>query len=105
MYYFCLHFGYVQYALAMVELFSELDADILLESSGTVYLCDPCKSITVISITSIHLVVAMFSNTQVDPLGDMISLTGKFSLMRHPYLEVTQFTEDDPFEDEEDNMD
>lgn len=29
LYYFCLHFGNSQYPLAMVELFSELDEDIL----------------------------------------------------------------------------
>ena len=98
-----MHFGEVRYPLAMVELFSELDADVLSESSGTVYLCDACDSVVVIPVTSICSVVAMFPDTQVDPSGH-ISLTGKFSLMRHPYLEVAQFTKDDVFEDEEDGM-
>jgi hypothetical protein len=80
LYYFCMPFGDVQYPLAMAELFSEPDADILLELSGTVHLCNPHESITVISITSIHSIVAMFPNTQINPLWD-ISLTGKFSLM------------------------
>ena len=50
----------------MVELFSEPDGDILSESNGTVYLCDPRESIAVMSITSIFSVVAMFPDMQVD---------------------------------------
>lgn len=88
----------------MVELFSEPDADVLSESSGAVYLCNACKSITVISIASIHSVVAMFPEMRIDQLDDII-VTGKFSLMRHPYLDVAEFTTDDSFEDEEDNVD
>ena len=90
----------------MVELFSEPDGDILSESNGTVYLCDPRESIAVMSITSIFSVVAMFPDMQVDLSGD-ISLTGRFSLMRHPYIEVVQFTGDHTFEDREanDNLD
>ena len=64
----------------MVELFSEPDVEVLLESSRTVYLCDPQESVTVLSIQSVHSVVAMFPNMQVDPSGN-ISLTGKFSLI------------------------
>jgi hypothetical protein len=46
----------------------------------------------------------MFPDTQVDSLGS-ISLTGKFSLMRHPYIEVAQFTDDQSFEDDEEDFD
>ena len=60
LYYSCLCFEDVRYPLAMVKLFSEPDTDVLSESSGAVYLCNACKSITVISIASIHSVVAMF---------------------------------------------
>ena len=88
----------------MVELFSELNMDLLLESSGAVYLCDPQESVAVLSIKSVHSVVAMFPDMQVDPTGN-ISLTGKFSLMRHPYIEVTQFTDDQTFDDGEENVD
>jgi hypothetical protein len=88
----------------MVELFSEPDADILSESSGTVSLCDPRESVAVISIKSVHSVVSMFPDTQVDSLGS-ISLTGKFSLMRHPYIEVAQFTDNQSFEDDEEDLD
>ena len=104
LYFFCLHFGDVQYPLAMIELFSDPDGDVLSESSGTVYLCDPCKSITIFPITSIHSVVAMFPDMQVDPSGN-ISVTGKFSLMQHFYIKVVQFTGDHTFEDEEVNDD
>ena len=100
LYYFCLRFGNVRYPLAMVELFSEPDVEVLSESSGTVYLCDPRESIAVLSIKSVHSVVAMFPDMQADPSGN-ISLTGKFSLIRHPYIEVAQFTDDQTFEDEE----
>ena len=100
LYYFCLRFGDVRYPLAMVELFSEPDEDIFTESSGTVYLCSPRESITLLPITSIHAVVAMFPDTQVDLEGN-ISDTGKFSLMRHPYIEVAEFICDQTFDDEE----
>ena len=86
----------------MVELFSKADEDVLSESNGTVYLCDAHERIAVISITSIFSVVAMFPDMQVDLSGD-ISLTGRFSLMRHPYIEVVQFTGDHTFEDREAN--
>lgn len=55
------------------------------------------------SIMSIHLVVAMFPDMQVDPLG-AISVTGKFSLMQQPYIEVVQFSGDDSFRDGEENI-
>jgi hypothetical protein len=88
----------------MVELFSEPDADILFESSGTVHLCDPCDCVVVLPITSIHSVMAMFPDTCVKLCRD-ISLTGKFSLMRHPYMEVAHFTSDSLFEDKEEDID
>ena len=88
----------------MVDLFSEPDANVLSDSSGMVYLCDPQERIAVLPITSISLVVAMFPDMQVNLSGD-ISATGKFSLMRHPYIEVAKFTSDHTFEDEEVNID
>ena len=104
LYFFCLRFGDVRYPLAMVELFSDPDGDVLLESSGTVYLCDPHERIALLPIMSICSVVAMFPDTQVDPSGN-ISTTGKFSLMRHPYIEVAQFTGNHTFEGKEVNDD
>ena len=104
LYYFCLRFGEVRLPLAMAELFSEPDAEVLSESSGTVYLCDQRECLALLPITSIHSVIAMFSDTQVDLLGN-ISVTGRFSLMRHPYVEVAEFTSDQTFDDEEANID
>ena len=100
LYYFCLRFGDVRYPLAMAELFSDPDAEVLSESSGTVYLCDPRERIALLPITSIHSVVAMFPDTQVDLSGN-ISVTGRFALMRHPYIDVAEFTRDQTFDDEE----
>lgn len=65
-----------------------------------VYLCDENNGIAVMSITSIHSIVSIFPDMHADPSGD-ISLTGKFSLMRHPYTEVMQFTSDHTFPDNE----
>lgn len=104
LYYFFLCFGDVRYPLAMVELFSDPDKDILSDSSGTVYLCDPQQCIALLPIMSIHSVVAMFPNMQVNPSGN-ISTTGKLSMMRHPYIKVMQFTGDQMFDDEEANND
>ena len=104
LYYFSVRFGNSRYPLAMIDLFSEPDEEILSESSGTVYLCNEHSSVAVVSITAIHSIVSMFPDTQVDPSGD-ISLTGKFSLMRHPYIEVAEFTSNRSFEDEGDDSD
>jgi hypothetical protein len=60
LFYFCLHFGDSWYPLAMINLFSEPEEDILSESSGTVYLCDEHNGVAVVSITSIHSIVSMF---------------------------------------------
>ena len=100
-YYFCLRFGDIQYPLAMITLFSEPDEDTLSESSGTVHLCDQDVGIAVVPITSVHSVVAMFPNMQVDTLGH-ISLTGRYSLMQHPYIDVAQFTGNLSFSEEGD---
>jgi Transposase family tnp2 len=99
LYYFSVRFGDSRYPLAMIDLFSEPEEDILSDSSGTVYLCNEHSCVAVVSIAAIHSIVSMFPDTQVDPSGD-ISLTGKFSLMRHPYTEVAKFTSDRTFEDE-----
>jgi hypothetical protein len=89
-----------QYPLVMVKLFSKPDEELLSQSSGTVYLCDPWESLTVVPITSIHLVVAMFPDLHVDPSGD-ISQRGKYSLMQHPYIDIVQFTGDPMLGDED----
>jgi hypothetical protein len=90
LYYFYMRFGDSRYPLAMVKVFSGPDEAILSSSSGTVYLCSPVEGregVVVVPITAIHSVVAMFPDMQVDSSGH-ISLTGKFSLMRHPYIDV-----------------
>ena len=85
----------------MITLFSKPDEDTLSESSGTVHLCDQDVGIAVVPITSVHSVVAMFPDMQVDTSGH-ISLTGRYSLMRHPYIDVAQFTGDPSFSEEGD---
>jgi hypothetical protein len=107
LFYFCMRFGNARYPLAMLRLFSVPDEGILAESSGTVYLCnelDGPGSIIVIPVTAIRSVVSMFPEMEVSPTGQ-ISLTGKFSLMRHAFIELSSFSTDGLFdEDYDDNM-
>ena len=86
-------FGESKYPLAMVNLFSLPDANILLASSGAVYLCDPLQGLVVISIASIRSVVAMFPEMVIDEDGK-VERTGKFSLMRHAYIELAKYSSD-----------
>lgn len=62
------------------------------------------EGIAVISVKAIHSVVAMFPETRVDHSGH-ISTTGKFSLMRHAYIELARFTSDGLFEEEDVSLD
>ncbi|KAH8981811.1 hypothetical protein EDB92DRAFT_1969673 [Lactarius akahatsu] len=87
-FYFCIRFGDTRHPLAMISLFSPPDANILSDSSGTVYLCDPMtgpEGLLVVPVTSILSVVSMFPDMHVTQDGH-ISETGKFSLMRHAYI-------------------
>ena len=106
LYYFCIRFGDSRYPLAMVNVFSEPDPEVLAESSSTVYLCDLLtghNSITVVPITAIHSVVAMFPEMRIEQSAGQTRtlLTGKFALMRHAYLEVARFTSDGLLDEEE----
>jgi len=86
-----MQFGWDLYPLAVVHLFSSPDPVLLQESSGTVYLCEPLDGIRVVPITSIKAVVCMFPDFKVTPTGE-IKPTNKFSLMWHPFLELTRRT-------------
>ncbi len=88
-FYFYIRFGESRHPLAMVTLFSLPDRDIFSDSNETVYLCEPLQIRVVIPITAIQSVVSMFPEYKVD--GDGTENTGKFSLMRHAYLEVTKY--------------
>ena len=71
-----------------VEQHEPLSRDMSAQDSG----------IVVIPMTSIHLVVLMFPEMQI--AGEWrISETGRFSLMRHAFLELTQFTDSELFKD------
>ncbi|KAI9430189.1 hypothetical protein H4582DRAFT_1783209, partial [Lactarius indigo] len=62
-FYFYIRFGEAQYPLAMVSLFSVPDAEVLLDSSGTVYLSEPgsgLEGLMIIPVTAILSVVSMF---------------------------------------------
>lgn len=105
LFYFYLLFGDTQHPLAMLSLFSDADEGILAESSGTVYLCDPIdgpEGLAVVPITAIHSVVSMFPETEVN-LAGAISHTGRFSLMRHAYIELSKYSSDGLFEDDYDD--
>ena len=93
LFYFYMCFGELKYPLAMVNLFSLPDTNILLASSGAVYLCDPLQGLVVISIVSIRSVVAMFPEMVISKDGK-VECTGKFSLMRHAYIELAKYSLD-----------
>ena len=89
----------------MVSLFSLPDPEVLSESSGTVYLCEPMAGsveLVVIPVTAIHSVVSMFPELQVSLEGHIIE-TGKVSLMRHPYIELVQFSDNGVFEGDDES--
>jgi hypothetical protein len=105
-FYLFMCFGDAQYPLVMVQLFSTPDKNVLQESSETVYLSEPLEGLMVVPISAIWTVVAMFPEMVVSQEGH-IERTGKFSLMRHPYIELSKFSvdsfanEDDEEEDVE----
>lgn len=103
-YYFYMRFGEHRHPLAMVSLFSLPDQDVLFDSSQTVHLCellDLREGLAVIPITDICSVVAMFPETIVSEAGD-ITLTGKYSLMRHAYIELASFSTGGLFDEDGD---
>ena len=105
-FYFYIRFGDDRHPLAMVSMFSLPDSDVFTESSGTVYLSEPLSAsdgLIVIPITTIHSVVSMFPEMRVSDDGGIIE-TGKFSLMRHAFLELAQFSNGELFEEEEDRV-
>jgi hypothetical protein len=92
-FYFFICFGDLQHPLTLVNLFSLPDKNILLASSGAVHLCDPLQGLVVISIASIRSVVAMFPEMVINEDGK-VECTGKFSLMRHAYIELAKYSPD-----------
>ena len=91
LFYFFMCFRDSKYPLAMVNLFSLPDKNILLASSRTVYLCDPLQGLVVVPISSIRSVVAMFPEMIIIEDGK-VERTGKFSLMRHAYIELAKYS-------------
>ena len=90
----------------MVSMFSHPDADVFTDSSETVYLSELLSArdgIVVIPVTAIHSVVSMFPETCVTDDGRILE-TGKFSLMRHAFLELVPFSNGELFEDEDDSL-
>lgn len=87
-------FGDAWFLLAMVTLFSTPDEHLLSQSSDMVYLCEPLQGhegTVVIPISSIQSIVAMFLEMAVSQEGH-IEQTGKFSLMRHPYIDLSDYS-------------
>ena len=100
-FYFYIRFGEDQHPLAMIRMFSPPDPQVFMDSSKTVYLSEPLlgqASLIVILVTGIHFVVAMFPEMAITK-GGRITETGKFSLMRHAFLELAQFSNGELFED------
>ena len=86
----------------MLSLFSPPDPVVFADSSETVYLSELLLvedgGLVVIPVTSIHSVVSMFPEMQVAADG-RIQETGKFSLMRHAFLELARFSDGELFKD------
>ena len=104
-FYFCLRFGDVRHPLAMVSLFSVPEAEVLSDSSGTVYLCEPLAGLDgllVIPVTAILSIVSMFPDMVVTQDGH-ISETGKYSLMRHAYSELADMGDASGGSNDDDN--
>lgn len=90
----------------MIQLFSLPDPQVFADSSETVCLSKPLVgqgSLIVIPVTAIHSVVAMFPEMAVTE-GGRIMETGNFSLMRHAFLELAQFSNGELFEDDEEQQ-
>ena len=105
-FYFYIRFGNDWHPLAMVSMFSLPDAEVFTESSETVYLSEPLSSpdgIVVIPVTAIHSVVSMFPEMRVTDDGRILE-TGKFSLMRHAFHELAQFSNGELFEEDDDSV-
>ena len=105
-FYFYIRFGDNRYPLAMVTMFSLPDPDVLAASSETVYLCEqlaPREGLVVIPVTAIHSVVSMFPEMRVTDDG-RITETGKFSLMRHAFLELAPFSNGELFEEDDESL-
>jgi hypothetical protein len=106
LYYFYLQFNDMQYPLAVVNLFSPPDANLLSQSSQTVYLCDALDgqdATAVIPIASIKSLVSMFPDLKVTPDGELVD-TKKFALLRHPFIELARYNTEGLFNDEEDGI-
>ena len=105
LYYFHLQFDNLKYPLAVVNLFSPPDADLLSQSSQTVYICDALESqeaIRVIPITSIKSLVSMFPDLKVTSDGDIVD-THKFALLRHPFIELAAYNTQSLFDGDDDD--
>ena len=105
-FYFYIRFGEDRHPLAMVSMFSPPDANVFTESSETVYLSEPLSArdgLIVIPVTMIHSVISMFPETRITDEGRILEM-GKFSLMRHAFLELTQFSNGELFEEEEESL-
>ena len=103
-YYFYLRFDDLKYPLAIINLFSLPDANLLFQSSQTIYLCNVLKgpdAIRVIPITSIKLVISMFPEHRVTRDGKLIN-TQKFALLRHPFIVLAKYNTDGLFDNEDD---
>ena len=105
-FFFYIRFGNDRYPLAMVSLFSLPDTGVFSDSSETVYLSEPLSTregLVVIPATAIHSVVSMFPELCATEDGTILE-TGKFSLMRHAFLELAPFSNGKLFEEEDEGL-
>ena len=84
-------------------MFSLPDAGVLADSSEMVYLSEPLSAhegLVVIPVTAIHSVISMFPEMCATEDGRILE-SGKFSLMRHTFLELAPFSNGELFEEED----
>ncbi len=84
-------------------MFSCPNNDILADSSGPVYLCEPMTDsagLIVIPVNAILSLVSMFPELQVTGERTILE-TGKFSLMHHTFISLVHMTKDDLIEGDE----
>ena len=59
------------------------------------------EGLMVVPVSAIHSVVAMFPEMRATDNGEILE-TGKFSLMRHAFLELADFSNGELFDEVED---
>ncbi len=90
LYYFQLRFEHTRYTLALVSIYSPPDAELLRESSETVYSCEHQgdTGLRAVFVSDIAAVVAMVPLFDVTGEGEVIIPENRYFLVEKPGLDV-----------------